>query len=42
MGGRDYLDLDETPEAVASTTKTLAENAAQLACALKVQPFSGR
>ena len=28
MGSRDYLDLDETPEAVASTTATLAENAA--------------
>jgi multimeric flavodoxin WrbA len=42
MGGRDYLDLDETPEAVASTTKTLAENAAHLARALKAQPYPGR
>src|SRR5688572_16896441 len=31
MGSRDHLDLDETPEAVASTTVTLAENAAHLA-----------
>jgi multimeric flavodoxin WrbA len=42
MGGRDYLDLDETPEAVASTTRTLAENAAHLARALKAQPYPGR
>jgi multimeric flavodoxin WrbA len=42
MGGRDHLDLDETPRAVASTTKTLAENAAHLARALKAQPFPGR
>ncbi|NEM08834.1 flavodoxin family protein [Geodermatophilus normandii] len=42
MGGRDYNDLDETPEAVASTTKTLAENAAHLARALKAQPYPGR
>ena len=40
MGGRDYNDLDETPEAVASTTATLAENAAHLARALKAQPYS--
>lgn len=39
MGGRDYLDLDETPEAVASTTATLAENAAHLARALKATPY---
>lgn len=31
MGGRDYKDLDETPSAVASTTTTLAANAAHLA-----------
>ena len=31
MGSRDYNDLDETPEAVASTNTTLAENAAHLA-----------
>jgi multimeric flavodoxin WrbA len=42
MGGRDYLDLDETPEAVASTTATLAENAAHLARALKASPYPGR
>jgi multimeric flavodoxin WrbA len=41
MGGRDYLDLDETPEAVASTTATLAENAAVLARALKASPYPG-
>src|SRR5919112_559557 len=38
MGSRDYLDLDETPEAVASTTATLAENAAHLARVLKATP----
>lgn len=42
MGGTDYLDLDETPEAVASTTATLAENAAHLARALKATPYPGR
>jgi multimeric flavodoxin WrbA len=41
MGSRDYLDLDETPEAVASTTATLAENAAVLARALKASPYPG-
>jgi multimeric flavodoxin WrbA len=41
MGSRDYLDLDETPEAVASTTATLAENAAALARALKASPYPG-
>jgi multimeric flavodoxin WrbA len=40
MGGRDYQDLDEIPEAVASTTATLAENAAHLARLLKAQPYS--
>jgi multimeric flavodoxin WrbA len=39
MGSRDYKDLDETPEAVASTTSTLAENAAVLARALKAMPY---
>jgi multimeric flavodoxin WrbA len=39
MGSRDYLDLDETPEAVASTTSTLAENAAVLARALRATPY---
>ncbi|TYP80606.1 flavodoxin family protein [Blastococcus xanthinilyticus] len=41
MGGTDYMDLDETPEAVASTTSTLAENAAHLARALKAAPYPG-
>ena len=41
MGSRDYLDLDETPEAVASTTTTLAENAASLARALKARGYPG-
>ena len=41
MGSRDYLDLDETPEAVASTTATLAENAAHLARALRAVPYPG-
>lgn len=41
MGSRDYLDLDQTPEAVASTTATLAENAAALARALKASPYPG-
>ena len=41
MGSRDYQDLDETPESVASTTATLAENAAQLARALKASPYPG-
>jgi multimeric flavodoxin WrbA len=39
MGSRDYLDLDETPESVASTNKTLAENAAHLARLLKANPY---
>jgi multimeric flavodoxin WrbA len=39
MQGGDYIDLDETPEAVASTTATLAENAASLARALKSSPY---
>jgi multimeric flavodoxin WrbA len=42
MGSRNYLDLDETPEAVASTTATLAANAAHLARALKAAPYPGR
>ena len=40
MGATDYMDLDETPEAVASTTATLAANAAHLARELKTQPCS--
>ena len=39
MGSRDYNDLDETPEAVASTNKTLAENAVHLARLLKASPY---
>ena len=40
MQGEDYNDLDETPEAVASATSTLAENAAHLARLLKASPYS--
>ncbi len=40
MGGRDYSDLAKTPEAVASTTSTLAANAAHLARLLKARPYS--
>jgi multimeric flavodoxin WrbA len=40
MQGVDYNDLDETPEAVASTNATLAENAAHLARLLKATPYS--
>ncbi|MCV2491782.1 NAD(P)H-dependent oxidoreductase [Geodermatophilus sp. YIM 151500] len=39
MQGVDYLDLDETPEAVASTTATLAANAAHLARLLEATPY---
>ena len=35
MGSRNYLDLEETPEAVASTNRSLAANAAHLAGLLK-------
>ncbi|MDK3256848.1 flavodoxin family protein [Blastococcus capsensis] len=41
MGGTDYMALDETPEAVASTTATLAANAAHLARALRATPYPG-
>jgi multimeric flavodoxin WrbA len=41
MGGTDYRDLEETPEAVASTTATMAENAAHLARALASAPYPG-
>nr|WSW65145.1 NAD(P)H-dependent oxidoreductase [Streptomyces sp. NBC_00995] len=37
--GTDYQDLDRTPEAVASTTRTLAVNAAHLAKVLADNPF---
>jgi multimeric flavodoxin WrbA len=39
MHGTDYKDLDTTPEQVASTTATLATNAAQLARLLKSDPY---
>ena len=39
MQGGDYLDLDETPEAVASTTATMAENAVSVARALRASPY---
>jgi multimeric flavodoxin WrbA len=39
MEGTDYQDLDETPEAVASTTTTLAINAAHLARLLRASPY---
>src|SRR4051795_8104522 len=40
MQGTDYNDLDDTPDAVASTNATLAENAAHLARLLKASPYS--
>ncbi|GAA2967558.1 flavodoxin family protein [Kitasatospora cinereorecta] len=39
MHGTDYQDLDETPDAVASTTKTLAANAVHLARLLADHPY---
>ncbi|MFD4025755.1 flavodoxin family protein [Streptomyces sp. NPDC058576] len=39
MQGTDYQDLDETPEAVASTTKALAANAVHLARLLADSPY---
>ncbi|MFJ5867881.1 flavodoxin family protein [Streptomyces parvus] len=39
MQGTDYQDLDETPEAVASTTKALAANAVHLARPLSDRPY---
>ncbi|MFG2768057.1 flavodoxin family protein [Streptomyces rubiginosohelvolus] len=39
MQGTDYQDLDETPEAVATTTKTLAANATHLARLLSGGPY---
>jgi multimeric flavodoxin WrbA len=39
MGSRDYNDLDETPEAVASATRAVATNAAHLARLLKDAPY---
>ncbi len=40
MHGTDYKDLDQTPEAVASTTSMLAANAAHLARLLKQSQYS--
>ncbi|MGY0498550.1 flavodoxin family protein [Nocardia sp. FBN12] len=39
MGGIDYNDLDETPDAVRETTRTLARNAAHLADLLRAQNY---
>ncbi|MFD5988095.1 flavodoxin family protein [Streptomyces cyaneofuscatus] len=39
MHGTDYQDLDETPDAVASTTKALAANATHLARLLTSSPY---
>ncbi|MFE5960984.1 flavodoxin family protein [Streptomyces rubiginosohelvolus] len=39
MHGTDYQDLDETPDAVASTTKALAANATHLARLLTGSPY---
>lgn len=39
MGGRDFKDLDETPEAVASTTESAARNAMHLARVLRDNPY---
>ncbi|WP_156757093.1 flavodoxin family protein [Actinokineospora pegani] len=42
MQSVDYKDLDETPAPVASTTATLAANAAHLARALKISAYPPR
>jgi multimeric flavodoxin WrbA len=39
MSGVDYKDLDETPEPVATTTRTAAANAAHLAAVLRERPY---
>jgi multimeric flavodoxin WrbA len=39
MSGTDYKDLGETPEAVATTTATMAANAAHLAGLLRERPY---
>lgn len=39
MQKTDYKDLDDTPEEVAQTTKSLAANAAHLARLLKTNPY---
>jgi hypothetical protein len=42
MPKTDYTDLDATPEAVASTTATLAANVAHLARLLKRDSYPPR
>ncbi|GAA1857655.1 NAD(P)H-dependent oxidoreductase [Pseudonocardia ailaonensis] len=42
MQGVDYKDLDRTPDAVATTTATLAANAAHLARLLGAQQYPGK
>ncbi|MBB4912760.1 hypothetical protein [Actinophytocola algeriensis] len=39
MNPKDYLDLDSTPDAVASTNKKLAANAVHLARLLKQDQY---
>jgi len=39
MNPKDYKDLEQTPEAVATTTATLARNAAHLARLLRAQQY---
>ncbi|WP_026119031.1 flavodoxin family protein [Nocardiopsis ganjiahuensis] len=39
MNPKDYIDLDSTPEAVATTTASLARNAAHLARLLREQQY---
>ena len=39
MGSTDYKDLDETPEIIATTNKTVAANAVHLASALKISSY---
>ncbi|SEC94764.1 Multimeric flavodoxin WrbA [Amycolatopsis tolypomycina] len=42
MQGGDYQDLDETPEAVASTNATLVRNAVHLADLLRAQQYPAK
>ena len=42
MNPMDYKELDETPQAVAATTKTLATNAVHLAQLLRKEQYPGR
>ena len=42
MGSKNYIDLDETPKAVAEWTPVLASNAAHLAKLLKQSNYPGR